>query len=521
MNFQRDEAIARLANATEPFDILIIGGGATGLGTAVDAASRGLRVALIEAHDFAKGSSSRSTKLVHGGVRYLRQGNVSLVFEALRERGLLLANAPHLVHNMAFVIPNYSWWEGPFYGIGMKVYDRLAGKLGFGPSRALSKAETVALVPTVAQQNLSGGVLYHDGQFDDSRLAINLAQTAAEHGATVANYVKAVGLIKENGVVAGVEAEDIEDGCQFTIRAKCVVNATGVWVDSIRRHDEADASPLVAASQGIHIVLPKEFLPGDAAIMIPKTADGRVLFAVPWHDHVVVGTTDTSVSTSSIEPRALPEELDFVMTHAAKYLSKAPAPEDVRSVFAGLRPLVKQGEGANTAALSRDHTILVSASKLLTVTGGKWTTYRKMGQDVVDQAEIIGGLEARSSTTQQLHIHGWTQQPTEEPNLRVYGADAAALRDIIKTEPDFAAQLHPALPYQAGEVVWQARHEMARTVEDVLARRTRMLLLHARAAMESAPAVAAIMARELGRDAAWENEQVRDFREMAKGYLFS
>lgn len=519
MNFQRDQSIAQLNGATEPFDIAIIGGGASGLGAAVDAATRGHRVALIEQSDFAKGTSSRSTKLVHGGVRYLRQGNISLVLEALKERGLLLANAPHLVHNLAFVIPNYSWWEGPFYGIGMKVYDRMAGKLGLGPSRALSKAETVALIPTIEQENLSGGVIYHDGQFDDARLAINLAQTAAEAGAVVANYVRAAGLVKENGVLAGVEAEDVESGKQFVIRAKCVVNATGVFTDAIRRQDEAGASPMVAASQGIHIVLPREFLPGEAAIMIPKTADGRVLFAVPWHDHVVVGTTDTPVENPSLEPRALPQEIEFVMTHAAQYLSHDPAPADVRSVFAGLRPLVKQGEGSNTAALARDHTILVSESGLLTITGGKWTTYRKMAQDVVDQAEIIADLEGRACRTETQRIHGWTQELSAEDHLRVYGSDRPQVGSTLDAAPELSQRLHPSLPYQAGEVVWQARHEMARTVEDVLARRTRMLLLHAAAAIEAAPVVAALLARELKRDETWQTQQVQEFRALAAGYL--
>lgn len=521
MNFQRDEFITQLSESDEPFDIAIIGGGASGLGVAVDAAARGYRVALIEQSDFAKGTSSRSTKLVHGGVRYLQQGNISLVLEALKERGLLLANAPHLVQNMAFIIPNYSWWEGPFYGIGLKVYDRMAGKLGLGPSRILSISETVELIPTIEQENLSGGVIYHDGQFDDARLAINLAQTAAEQGAVVVNYVKAVGLIKEDGVLGGIEAEDIETGQQFVIRAKCVVNATGVFTDDIRRQDDANVPPMVTASQGIHIVLPREFLPGNAAIMIPKTADGRVLFAVPWHDHVVVGTTDTPIENASLEPRALPEEIEFVMTHAAQYLTKDPTPADVRSVFAGLRPLVKQGEGSNTAALSRDHTILVSEAGLLTITGGKWTTYRKMAQDVVDQAEIIAGLDGRACRTTDMPIHGATTEQIEPDHHRVYGSDLAAVKSTLEEAPELAQLLHPAQPYQAGEVVWQARHEMARTVEDVLSRRTRMLLLHAAAAIEAAPKVAALLARELGRNENWQEQQVQEFRALAAGYELS
>jgi len=520
MDFQRDTAISQLLNKSENFDIVIIGGGASGLGAAVDAATRGYRVALIEQSDFAKGTSSRSTKLVHGGVRYLRQGNISLVLEALKERGLLFGNAPHLVRNLAFVIPNYSWWEGPFYGIGMKVYDRMAGKLGLGASRHLSKSETVELIPTIEQELLSGGVIYHDGQFDDSRLALNLAQTAAEAGAVVVNYVKAVGLIKEDHLIAGVEAEDGETGQQFTIRGKCVVNATGVFVDRIRRQDDGNSQAMVSASQGIHLVLPREFLPGDAAIMIPKTADGRVLFAVPWHQHVVVGTTDTAIDSPSLEPRAQDAEIDFVMTHAARYLTKKPTPTDVRSVFAGLRPLVKQGDATSTAALSRDHTIVVSESGLLTVTGGKWTTYRKMAEDVIDQAEIIAGLEGKPCSTENHQIHGWTNEIIEDEHWRVYGADIADAKSTFSNDVDLSQLLHPSLPYQKGEVIWQTRHEMARTVEDVLARRTRMLLLNAKAAIEVAPIVASLMARELEYDVSWENRQVEEFTQVAKGYVF-
>ena len=442
------------------------------------------------------------------------------MLEALKERGLLYANAPHLVHNMAFVIPNYSWWEGPFYGIGMKVYDRMAGKLGLSPSRVLSKTETLELIPTVEQDNLVGGVIYHDGQFDDARLAISLARTAADLGAVVVNYVRAVGLIKEKGILCGLEAEDVESGRPLTIRAKCIINATGVFVDEIRQQDEPASPSLVTASQGIHIVLSKEFLPGAAAILIPKTADGRVLFAVPWHEHVVVGTTDTPVPYHTLEPRALEEEKQFIMAHAAQYLSKDPTPADVLSVFAGLRPLVKQGDGTNTAALSRDHTILVSESGLITVTGGKWTTYRKMAQDVIDQAEIIADVENRPCTTPQLPIHGWTSAAIPEPHLQVYGADAAAIRQLLSENPSLQERLSPMLPYQSAEVVWHARHEMARTVEDVLSRRTRILLLNARASIEAAPKVAHLLARELGHDAHWEMEQVAAYRKLAEGYLF-
>ncbi|EDY82369.1 FAD dependent oxidoreductase domain protein [Verrucomicrobiia bacterium DG1235] len=517
----RQTALATLRSQTAPFDILIVGGGATGLGTAVDAASRGHSIALVEQADFAKGTSSRSTKLVHGGVRYLRQGNVSLVLEALRERGLLYRNAPHLVHDMAFVIPNYKWWEGPFYGVGMKVYDALAGNLGLAPSQILNLEETLERIPTIETEGLTGAVVYHDGQFDDSRLAINLAQTAVQHGATLANYTKCVGLLKtDDGQVQGILAEDTETGDQFEILAKAVVNATGVFADQLRRQDEPQAPEIISASQGIHIVLPKKFLPNDAAIMVPKTDDGRVLFAVPWHDRVVVGTTDTPLPEKSLEPRALQSERDFIMEHAAKYLAHDPKPEDVLSIYAGLRPLVKSGDASNTAALSRDHTILISESGLLTVTGGKWTTYRKMAEDVVDHIEIVTGIEENPCATKTLPIFGSTTEKIPEPNLAPYGTESAKIHSIIQQQPESAAPLHPRLPYQEAEVIHHARHEMARTVEDVLARRTRALLLDAQAAIESAPRVAQLLATELHQDQAWTDNQIQTFTTLAQGYLF-
>ena len=518
---QRAAFLDRLRAADEPFDFAIIGGGATGLGIAVDAAARGWRVALCERGDFASGTSSRSTKLVHGGVRYLRQGHVPLVLDALRERGRLAANAPHLVRELAFVIPTYAWWEGPFYGLGMKVYDGLAGRLGFGPSRHLSRAETVALLPTVEREHLTGGVVYHDGQFDDARLALNLAQTAAAHGAALLNYAPCTGLMKERGTVVGVEIRDAETGAEFTVRARAVINATGVFVDAVRRMDEAGAGEMVAVSQGIHLVLPRRFLPGDTALMVPRTADGRVLFAVPWHGRVVVGTTDTPRPAPEAEPRALDEEREFVMAHARRYLAQDPAEADVLSVFAGQRPLVRAGGGAGTAALARDHAIVVSASGLLTITGGKWTTYRRMAEDAVDRAQALAGLAARPCVTAELAIHGATRAEIRAENLQPYGADAAALAALIASDPAWAQPLHPALPYQRGEVAWHARHEMARTVEDVLARRTRALLLDARAALEAAPLTARLLAAELGRDPAWERAQVAAFTALARGYIFT
>lgn len=519
---KRDLAINQLRTAGEAFDVLIIGGGATGLGAAVDAAARGYRVALIEQSDFAKGTSSRATKLLHGGVRYLKQGNISLVLEALRERGLLIRNAPHLTHDMSFVIPNYKWWEKSFYGVGLKFYDRLAGKLSLGRSEILSRRETIDHLPTIESAGLCGGVLYHDGQFDDARLALNLAQTAQTLGAVLANYCRCVRLVKKDGLVRGVIAQDVETGDDFEIAAAIVINATGVFVDAVRQMDEPAARPIVAVSQGIHLVLPRRFLPGDTALMIPKTEDGRVLFALPWHDRVVVGTTDTPVASAVLEPRAQAEERDFVMTHARHYLANDPVDSDVLSVFAGLRPLVNVAGAGSTAALARDHTIQVSPSRLITITGGKWTTYRHMAEDVIDCAERATEWKHRPSVTETLPIHGWTHAGgTAVPHLKVYGSDAAAIVGLMAREPALGTALHSHLPYRQAEVIWHARHEMARTVEDVLARRTRALLLDAAASIEAAPMVARLLARELHHGDNWINAQVNAYSSLAAGYVYA
>ncbi len=515
----RNKMLDNVRRESGIWDVVVIGGGASGLGTAVDAAARGYKTLLLEQHDFAKGTSSRSTKLIHGGVRYLQQGNISLVLEALHERGLLVQNAPHLVRHRAFVVPNYDWWEGPFYGIGLKVYDLLAGRLGLGPSKHLSRQETIARIPTLEPEGLKGGVVYYDGQFDDSRLAINLAQTAAGLGATILNYMQVSGLLKTHGMTTGVSVRDMESGEKYEIQACVVVNATGVFTDTVRRLDEPSAQTLIAPSQGVHIVLDKSFLPGETAIMVPHTDDGRVLFAVPWHDRVVVGTTDTPLAEAILEPQPLAEEIAFILEHAAKYLTKDPRPQDVLSAFAGLRPLVKGGGDENTSALSRDHTVLVSSSGLVTVTGGKWTTYRRMAEDTISQAAMAGCLEPRDSPTAQMKIHGWEPDSRESDPLNVYGSDACSIRKLAEANPHLAAKLHSRLPYIKAEVIWGVRHEMARTVEDVLARRTRALLLDARASIAVAPEVAALVATELGRNSDWQHQQVAAYQALAKGYL--
>lgn len=517
--FRRENQLYQLE--TQPdWDLIVIGGGATGLGVAVDALSRGLRTLLLERDDLAKGTSSRSTKLVHGGVRYLAQGDVGLVREALYERGLLLQNAPHLTRNLAFIIPNYSWWGGPFYTLGLKMYDLLAGRLSLGRSVHLDRAETLRRLGNVRPAGLRGGVLYHDGQFDDARLAVNLAQTAIEQGGTLLTHFPVTGLLKDTqGRISGVRATDRETGRAYELRARVVVNATGVFVDDILRLDQPAARPLVRPSQGVHVVVDKSFLPGEDALMIPSTDDGRVLFAVPWHGRVVLGTTDTPLRDISAEPRALAAEIEFILRTAGRYLARPPRRADVRSVFAGLRPLAAPQDGSDqTKEISRSHKILVSDAGLLTITGGKWTTYRRMGQDAVDRAIQLGQLPQRPSQTTRLPIHG--AQPTTDfsNHLHVYGRDLPALQALMRQQPELAELLVPEAEFVRAEVVWAARYELARTVEDVLARRVRLLFLDAAAALRAAPTVAALLAAELGHDAAWQQAQVTAFAELARGY---
>jgi glycerol-3-phosphate dehydrogenase len=515
----RQEFINKLEEYTGYWDVIVIGGGATGLGVGVDAASRGYKTLLLEQHDFSKGTSSRSTKLVHGGVRYLRQGNISLVLEALHERGLLIRNAPHLVSHQAFIVPNYEWWDGPFYGAGMKVYDLLAGKLGLGPSRHLSKEQTLKRIPTLEPSGLRGGVIYFDGQFDDARLAVNLAQTMAENGGVPINYMQVTGLTRAGEMIDGVIAKDMENTNEYHIHGRVVVNATGVFTDTVLKMENPAAKPIIVPSQGIHLVLEKDFLPGESAIMVPQTADGRVLFAVPWHDKVVVGTTDTPVPDVSLEPRPLEAEIRFILDHAAIYMSKNPTRSDVKSVFAGLRPLVKAGESKSTAAISRDHYLVISESGLVTITGGKWTTYRKMAEDTVNQALLVAGLDERECVTKNLRIHGWLKHFDKKDPLSNYGSDAIHIKKLVKVDPSAGQKLHDDLPYIRAEVIWAVREEMARTVEDFLARRSRALFLDARASIAMAPAVARSMAEELGRDNAWQAEQVASYTSLAEEYL--
>jgi glycerol-3-phosphate dehydrogenase len=518
----RKAVLKKIRKKDKTWDIIIIGGGSTGLGCAVDAASRGYKTLLLEQVDFSKGTSSRSTKLVHGGVRYLQQGDVSMVFEALQERGLMFKNAPHLVTNQSFIIPTYDFWGGPFYTIGLKVYDMMAGKLGLGPSKHLSLEETVAAIPTVEQEGLRGGVIYQDGQFDDSRMAISLAQTCVDYGGTVLNYCKVTALLKDGDLIAGVVATDEETGESFSIKAKVVINATGVFADEVIQMDEPGKRNMITPSQGIHLVLEKDFLPNNYAIMVPHTSDGRVMFAVPWHNHVVVGTTDTLIENHSLEPIALESEVDFVLETAGHYLVKQPTRKDVLSVFAGLRPLAKpEDENKATKEISRGHKIIISVSGLITIIGGKWTTYRKMAEDTIEKAIMLGGLPERECITRHLPIHGFRMDidPYNDP-MSAYGINKEDILAIGEEEENMDGYISEKLHILKSQVVWAVRKEMARTVEDVLARRTRALFLDARESIRIAPEVANIMAKELKQDNDWINNQIVTFELVAKNYYF-
>jgi len=532
---KRHESIAALTNAGD-WDVIVIGGGASGLGAALDAATRGFRTLLLESHDFAKGTSSRSTKLVHGGVRYLAQGNIGLIREALYERGLLAKNAAHLFINQSFIVPNYRWWEGPYYRLGFSIYDALAGKLGLGRSRYLSVEKTLSRLPTVNQAGLKGAVVYQDGQFDDARLAISLAQTITEQGGVVLNHMRVVDFIRDEstGRLCGVIARDElgangassrDSGKTHTLRAKVIVNATGVFTNAILAMSDPAQGRLVVPSQGVHLVLDHSFLASCDALMIPKTSDGRVLFVIPWHGCAVIGTTDTQVAEVSEEPRALESEIEFLLNTAGAYLAKKPTRRDVRCVFAGLRPLAAPKDGEKrTKEISRSHKILVSEAGLVSLIGGKWTTYRRMAEEVIDKAIKVGGLPRAACKTKSLAIHG--NLPPVPPAqvdranpLSHYGSDSPAIRALQASSPEFAMRLHPAHPFTIAEVVWAIRNEMAETIEDVLARRVGILWRDARAAIEAAPRVAEVFVCERAWTAAQAESQVAAFTALARGYL--
>jgi glycerol-3-phosphate dehydrogenase len=518
MFMNRAEMLPRATEGEKVWDMVVVGGGATGAGIALDAAARGYSVILLERADFGSGTSSRSTKLVHGGVRYLRQARFGLVMEALQERSRLLRNAPHIVHDLAFVLPCYRRWDVAFYGLGLKAYDLLAGRHRFGHSAIISRARVQNLLPTIQSKSLRGGVVYHDGQFDDARLLVHLLMTAVDLGAVVLNYAAVAALRRSSdGAINGVLVRDLEGGSEFQVQGRVVVNAAGPFCDELRRMANPESSPIIAASRGSHIVLDRSFLPGDAALLIPNTPDGRVLFAIPWHDHTLIGTTDIAIPSVPVEPQPSSEEIDFILETAGRYLNKQPRREDVLSTFAGIRPLVKAG-GGHTATLARDHTIRVEQPGLLTITGGKWTTYRNMAEACVDNVAALATLDHPACPTRELRIHGYDPDAARFGSLSVYGSDAVRVKGLVEADPLLAKPLHPELPYIGAEVVWAVRNEMARTVADVLARRTRAIFLNAKAAIEMAPLVAGLMADELGKNTDWKESQLTGFARLAEGY---
>jgi glycerol-3-phosphate dehydrogenase len=516
----RETNLRSLHQKNKVWDLVVIGGGASGLGVALDAVSRGLSVALFEKADFAKGTSSRSTKLIHGGVRYLAQGQVSLVFEALKERGLLLKNAPHLTHKQSFLIPIYSWWDRIQYSIGLKLYDWMAGSLSLGPSKFISKEETLRRLPHLQTEKLQGAVCYYDGQFDDARLAIHLAQTADELGACLLNYSKVTELSKDPaGKLTGLKVRDLNRKESFYLQAKMIVNATGVFADKILKLDNPQAAKTIQPSQGIHLILDNEFLGGHDALMIPKTKDGRVLFGVPWYDKLLLGTTDTIREKAKLEPEALQQEIDFVLETAGAYLTRKPTRKDVKAVFAGLRPLARPEEGSTkTKEISRSHKIIVSPSGLVSLIGGKWTTFRKMGEDTVSYFTQITGQKISASTTSKQQIHGYTET-IPSGHWGIYGSDAQKIKALAVQDPELAELLHPTFPHILAEVVWACQYEMALTVEDVLSRRTRMLILDPEAAVKAAERVAITMAKVLQKEESWIAAELINFNKIAEKYM--
>jgi glycerol-3-phosphate dehydrogenase len=501
------------------FDLLVIGGGATGCGIAVDAASRGLAVALIDKNDLAEGTSSRSTKLIHGGVRYLEMAvkhldaaQYHLVKEGLDERGTFLNNAPHLAERVALVTPLYRWFDVPYVFAGLLLYDLMAGKKGIGNSRLISRQEALRRFPMLKADGLKAGVVYYDGQFNDSRMAVTLALTAQKNGAVVANHVEALALLKDQGKVCGARVRDSISGDEFSIKARGVINATGPFVDRLRQLDEPAAAPILKASTGIHIVLSQRFAPPEAGLMIPKTDDGRVLFIMPWQGHTLIGTTEAA-SEIVDHPPAKEEESGYLLRHINRYFNLAVTRSDVKSVWSGLRPLVQAPQTTNTAQLVREHLIEVSASGLLTVAGGKWTSYRRMAEEAVDRAiqtYLLGPARACYTKTLLLvgaeHFHAQAEASliasfalaADVANRihHAYGDQAERVGELVRS--GLSARLHPDHPYLEAEVIYAARHEFANRAIDVLTRRLSLALLDNAAAIATLPRVIELMAGELG-----------------------
>ncbi len=511
----RNDSIIKLNKVLE-WDIVIIGGGASGLGIAVDASKRGYKTLLLEKYDFGKGTSSRSTKLIHGGVRYLQNGDITLVIESLKERGILKRNAPHLVQDLSFVIPTYDWWASPFYGIGMKIYDMMAGKLGLGKSVIISKKETEKLIPNVNKKGLRGGVIYHDGQFDDSRMAITLALSANSKKTALLNYCNVDGLIKKNKEIVGLSFTDSINSKKYQVKSKVVINATGVFAEEIIRMDQPKIEKMIQPSQGVHIVLEKKFLKSKHAILIPQTSDGRVLFAVPWKNYVVVGTTDTQIKDAKDEPKPLKEEIEFILKNAGKYMTIKPKRDDIKSVFAGLRPLAATSDKKSTKEVSRSHKIDISPAGLISVLGGKWTTYRKIAEDAIDAAISINKLKKKKCRTEKTKLFGYKKNIDWSDHMHVYGSLKKKVESLGGKEDN--KSLSSKFYISNNMIKWSIIHEMAITLEDVLARRTRCVFLDSNESKKIAPDVAKKMAEILDKDQVWIDTELKNFNKLIKNY---
>lgn len=511
--FDRAGALARLGE--DRFDVLVVGGGITGAGVALDAAARGLRTALVERDDFASGTSSKSSKMVHGGLRYLQQHEYLLVHENLVERQRLLANAPHLVRPLPFLIPLFGKGGAvkkavaKAYSTALWLYD-LTGGVRIGKRhRRISVAETLAHLPTLRPEYVVAGFLYYDAQADDARLTLTIARTAVlDHGAVAANHAGVVALHKdERGRACGARLADGTD-----VRAACVVNAAGVWADDVRALDEGAHPHSIRPAKGVHVTVPWDKVRCDVAVVVPVVSDRRSIFVVPWGDRVYIGTTDTDYDGPLDDPPCTAEDVRYLLDAYNTFSTEPLTEADVLGTWAGLRPLVKDASSARTADLSRRHQVRVSDSGVVTVTGGKLTTYRKMAADTVDEVVRVLGRGARRSPTKHLALRGaagWSG--IDEHLASRYGNEAGVVRAMIEADPELAAPLVPGLPYLRAEAVYAARYEMAHTVGDVLARRTRALLLDRDAAAAAAPATAALLAPELGWSAAATKRQVAEF----------
>jgi glycerol-3-phosphate dehydrogenase len=534
-SFDRDDNIARLGTGT--YDVLIIGGGITGAGVALDAAARGLRTALVERHDFASGTSSKSSKLVHGGLRYLQNGDVRLVYEALRERQRLLRNAPHLVKVLPFLIPVFTGKGGIIpkqlaraLGSAMWMYD-LTGGIRIGRiHRRLSGEAARRHMPTL-DERLAWAYLYYDAQADDARLTLTVARTAAlDHGATVVNHAAVTGLRKDGDLVTGATVD--VGGHEVEVRARAVVNATGVWADDVRALDEPSHPHSIRPAKGIHVTVPWSKVRNDIAAVVPVPKDRRSIFVVPWPgaDGTIggegsvtyIGTTDTDYDGDVDDPQCTPEDVAYLIEAMNRSLQEPLAPGDVLGTWAGLRPLVRAGDG-RTADLSRRHRVTTSESGMVTVTGGKLTTYREMAEDAVDAAvRVIGdgaGRRAGRSRTRRLALRGaegWEDARTADAHLAErYGGEAGVLAAMVAADPSLGEPLVPGLPYRRVEAVYAARYEMATTLDDVLSRRTRARLRARDAAAAAADDVAALVGDELGWSADRRAAEAAAYREAA------